>query len=109
VLRAVNGERLGVSSLIALGDWAAAALDATPGFTAPMIERALASMQREVAVAWRTARRIVHAVVIEDRPTLDSALATMRTQRVPLVLSLRVPWSLKHTVARDAPEVIGNA
>jgi hypothetical protein len=94
VVQEVAGERLGVSSLLELGSWAQAALEATRGFTPAMIERAVAGTQRSVALGWRTARRVVHAVIIEDRTTLDHAISALRDQRLPAVVSICVPWKL---------------
>jgi len=96
VVHELAGDRLGVTSLLALGDWAAAALDATPGFTPAMIERAVFGVQRSVALGWRSARRLVHAVIIEDRTTLDHAVRSLRDQRMPAVVSICVPWKLSN-------------
>lgn len=94
VIQESAGERLGVASLLELGDWAQAALDATPGFSPAMIARALAVANREVAIGWRTARRMIHAVIIEDRSTLDRTIDVLRDQRLPAVVSVCVPWKL---------------
>jgi hypothetical protein len=103
VVGEVSGERLGVCSLLELGGWAAAALDATPGFTPAMIERAIANVAHSVAVGWRSARRVVHALVVENRPALEHTVDTMRQMRVPIVVSVCIPWKLKDSVIRDAP------
>ncbi|HEY1551948.1 MAG TPA: hypothetical protein VGG28_29180 [Kofleriaceae bacterium] len=95
VVREIAGERLGVATLLELGAWAAAALDATPGFTAPMIERALADARGSVVLGWRTARRVIHAAVFEDREVLAGTMDAMKHRRVPVVVSVRNPWKLK--------------
>jgi hypothetical protein len=93
VVREIDGERLGVATLLELGAWAVAALDATPGFTAAMIERALADARGSVAIGWRTARRVVNAAVFEDAQTATTIAMTHR--HVPVVVSVRNPWKLK--------------
>lgn len=95
VVREVDGERLGVATLLELGAWAAAALDATPGFTPAMLERAIADARGSVAVGWRTARRVVHALVIDDRQKLAGTMDAMKHRRLPVVVSVRNPWKLK--------------
>lgn len=94
VIQESAGDRLGVASLLELGDWAQAALDATPGFSPTMISRTLEQADREVAIGWRTARRTIHAVIIEDRITLDQTIELLRDQRLPAVVSVCVPWKL---------------
>lgn len=93
VVQELAGSRLGVSSLLELGDWAAAALDASPGFAPQMIEKTVANATH-VAIAWRAARRVVQAVILNDRPTIDHAVAALRDQRIPAVVSFCVPWKL---------------
>jgi hypothetical protein len=95
VVREVEGERLGVAALLALGEWAAAALGATSGFTDAMIDRTLAGPHANVALGWRTGRRVVHAVIVEDHATLDNAVQALRRRQFPIVVSVRVPWKLK--------------
>ncbi|HEY0253816.1 MAG TPA: hypothetical protein VGC41_19935 [Kofleriaceae bacterium] len=94
VVQQLAGERLGVSSLLELGDWAAAALDASPGFAPQVIEKTVANASQTVALAWRAARRVVQAVILEDRPTIDHAVTALRDQRIPAVVSICVPWKL---------------
>ncbi|MBX3156428.1 MAG: hypothetical protein KF773_10550 [Deltaproteobacteria bacterium] len=97
VVREVAGDRLGVATLLALGEWAAAALGATTGFTDAMIDQTLTRdrTHASVAVGWRTGRRVVHAVIIEDHATLENAVQALRRRHVPIVVSVRVPWKLK--------------
>jgi hypothetical protein len=95
VVREVDGDRLGVTTLLELGTWATAALEVTRGFSAAQISRALSGANRGVAVGWRTSRRVVHAAMFDDPATLSSAMVGMESRRYPIVVSACAPWRLK--------------
>lgn len=98
VVRELGGARLGVPALVGLGEWASAALDVTHGFTRKMIARALADHAGPIAIGWRSARRVVHAALLDharDATRVADLLATLELRRFPVVLSVRVPWKLK--------------
>ncbi len=104
MVQEVGGERLGISALCELGQWAHNSLEATPGFSIAMIERAIAGVKDSVALAWRISTRVVHAILVEERRAIDRAVAWLKQQRLAAVVSICVPWKLRTTVVRDVPE-----
>jgi len=80
-----------VRSLLELGDWAAAALAVCNGFSAPAMQRAVAAMTGAATLGWRSARRLVHAAVIDEPAALAEVVAELADRRLPAVLSSRVP------------------
>jgi hypothetical protein len=91
IVREVEGDRLGVATLLELGTWATAALEATHGFSPAVIERAIASASAEggLAIGWRSGRRVVHAAIIEDRSSFAWAVSAMESRKYPVVVSSR--------------------
>jgi hypothetical protein len=90
-VREIGGAKLGVDGLGQLGTWAVSALDVTPGFSAPVMSRALAAARGRAALAWRGGRRLVHAMVIDDPIALSRTVAELDRRGRPAVLSLRAP------------------
>lgn len=80
-----------VRDLLGLGDWAAAALAVCNGFSAPVMQRAVASVTDAAVLGWRSARRLIHAVVIAEPAALADAVAELARRQLPAVLSSRVP------------------
>ena len=80
-----------VRSLLELGDWAAAALGVCNGFSSAAMQRAVATVTGSAALGWRSARRLVHAAVIDEPSELAVFVAELADRRLPAVLSLRVP------------------
>jgi hypothetical protein len=104
-VREVASDRLRLDDLVALGNWATAALGATPGFSAEVMARVAASATGPAALGWRTGRRLIHAAVIDDPPTLARAAAEALHRGHPTVLSARAPSAPRSL----APEPSGAA
>jgi hypothetical protein len=82
---------LPVRELLALGDWAAAALAVCNGFSAAVMERAVAAVTGSAVLGWRSARRLVHIAVIDHPAALANAVALLALRGMPAVLSSRAP------------------
>ena len=80
-----------VRALLELGDWAAAALGVCNGFSSAAMQRAVATVTGSAALGWRSARRLVHAAVIDEPAALAQLVAELADRRLPAVLSSRVP------------------
>jgi hypothetical protein len=55
------------------------------------MQRAVASVTDAAVLGWRSARRRVHAAVIDESAALSDAVAELTRRRLPAVLSSRVP------------------
>lgn len=84
---------LSVRALLELGDWAAAALAACNGFSPAVIARAITSVTGSAALGWRSARRLVHAAVLDEPAALANAVAELTRHGLPIVISARIPCS----------------
>jgi hypothetical protein len=91
LVRERAGDTLGLRALEELGEWAAAALEVTRGFSAAAMAQALAAARGRGALAWRGGRRLVHALVINDPSALARAVAELERRGHPAVLSARAP------------------
>lgn len=80
-----------VRDLLGLGEWAAAALAVCNGFSPAVMQRVVASTTGAAVLAWRSARRLVHAAVIADPTALTGAAAALADRGLPAVLSSHVP------------------
>jgi hypothetical protein len=83
-----------VRDLLELGDWAAAALAVCNGFSPAVLQRAIAGMTGAAAVGWRSARRLVHAAVIDEPTALAHIVAELADRHLPAVVSSRIPAPL---------------
>jgi hypothetical protein len=52
--------------------------------------RAVAAVSGAAALGWRSARRLVHIVVIDDPAALPAAIAALASRSHPAVLSSRL-------------------
>jgi hypothetical protein len=91
IVRERDGDNVGISGVRHLGAWAVSALDITRGFSPAAMNRALASANGRGAVAWRTRKRLVHAMVLDDATTLARTVAELGRRGLPTVLSARPP------------------
>jgi len=80
-----------VRDLLELGNWAAAALAVCNGFSPAVMARAVDRLTGSAALGWRSARRVVHAAVIEDPAALSGAIAELARRGHAAVLSSRLP------------------
>jgi len=80
-----------VRDVLQLGDWAAAALGVCNGFSPAVMQRAVAGVTGTAALGWRSARRLVHAAVIDEPAALAHLVAELAERHMPAVLSSRVP------------------
>lgn len=80
-----------VRDLLELGDWATAALAVCNGFSPAAMQRAVAGVTGTAALGWRSARRLVHAAVIDEPAALARVVAELEHRHLPAVLSSRVP------------------
>jgi hypothetical protein len=80
-----------VRELVDLGGWAAAALAVCNGFSAAVMDRAVAGATGATAIAWRSSRRLIHAAVIHDPMVLKCGVTALAQRGLPAVLSSRVP------------------
>ncbi|HEY0989251.1 MAG TPA: hypothetical protein VGD80_19415, partial [Kofleriaceae bacterium] len=83
-----------VRDRLALGDGAAAALAVCNGFSPAVLQRAIAGMTGAAAVGWRSARRLVHAAVIDEPAALAHIVAELTDRHLPAVVSSRIPVPL---------------
>lgn len=82
---------LAVRDLLALGEWAAAALAVCNGFSPTVLARGIASGDGPAALGWRSGRRLVHAAVIDERAALPELVAALARRGHPTVLSSKLP------------------
>jgi len=82
---------LPVRDLLALGDWAAAALAACNGFSPAVMAHVVAAVTGAAVLGWRTARRVVHVAVIDHPAALARAVAVLALRGLPAVLTARAP------------------
>jgi len=90
-VRVAGTATLPVRELIALGDWAAAALAVCHGFSPAVMARAVAAVTGTAVLGWRSARRLVHIAVIDHPAALAAAAAVLALRGLPAVLSSRAP------------------
>lgn len=86
------GDFASLTELVELGAWADAAFGATPGFSAEVLARAVADVERhgrEVALAWRSSRFLVHAAVVGGRDAVSRLVGELARRGYPTVLSWR--------------------
>ncbi|HEY0190678.1 MAG TPA: hypothetical protein VGC42_06105 [Kofleriaceae bacterium] len=81
---------LPVRTLLELGNWAASALAACNGFSPAVMARAVAEVSGAAALGWRSARRLVHVIVIDEPAALSQAVAALAQRNHPAVLSSRL-------------------
>src|SRR6185503_20204113 len=86
-----TGRSWRVRDLLELGDWAAAALAVCNGFSAAVLQRAIADMTGSAAIGWRSARRLVHAAIIDEPAALAHLVAQLADRHLPAVVSSRIP------------------
>jgi hypothetical protein len=55
------------------------------------MERAVAGVTGAAALGWRSARRLVHAAVIDEPAALAHLVAELAERHMPAVLTSRVP------------------
>ncbi|MCE9579435.1 MAG: hypothetical protein K8W52_40305 [Deltaproteobacteria bacterium] len=91
LVHATGGEGARVRALIELGAWATAALDIGNGFSAAVIERAVASASGPVALGWRSSRRLINAAILDSPAALARAVSELTRRRAPTVLTTRLP------------------
>src|SRR5262245_58577954 len=89
-----TGRSSRVRDLLELGDWAAAALAVCNGFSPAVLQRAVTGMTGAAAVGWRSARRMVHAAVIDEPAALAHIVAELADRHLPAVVSSRIPAPL---------------
>ena len=97
---------LAVRELLALGEWAAAALSVCNGFSPTVMARAIASVTGASALGWRSARRIVHVAVIDDRAVLPDLIAELTRRGHPAVLSSRLPGLRRSSETSHPPPIV---
>jgi hypothetical protein len=92
-VRVAGRNVVAVRDLLELGDWAAAALAVGNGFSPIVMARAVASAAGPAALAWRSARRVIHVAVIDDPVVLPGTVAELAQRGHPAVLSSLLPAS----------------
>jgi hypothetical protein len=91
LVRAAGAAAGKLRDLLDLGSWATAALDVGNGFSAAVLDRAVASAHGPVALGWRSARKLINAAILDAPGPLARAVAELARRRAPTVISTRLP------------------
>lgn len=105
-VRVAGTSVLAVRQLLALGEWAAAALAVCNGFSPSVMARAIENVTGPAALGWRTARRIVHAAVIDEPAVLPDLVAELTRYGYPAVLSSRLPGLRRSPRHSQFPSIV---